>query len=178
VTERALRHTLAEASLSLGESDIKALMKAYDSLASFPDVSATLTALADMPDVTAVVFSNGTMAMVSSAVHQSPDLKPHAHIFKDLVVVEEVRRFKPHPDVYSHLAKKVGKEGSMGDMWLVSGNPFDIVGARSVGMQAAWVDRAGNGWADAMVEGENGKPTVVVKSLEEVVDAVKKHGSR
>lgn len=154
-------------------------MKAYDSLSTFPDVSPALTKLASMTsEITAVVFSNGTQSMVSNSVNKSPDLKPHAKLFKNIVVVEEVRKFKPHPDVYAHLARKVGKEESMGDMWLVSGNPFDVVGARSVGMQSAWVDRSGFGWTDAMIEGENGRPTVVVKSLEEVVEAVRKHGSR
>jgi len=59
-------------------------------------------------------------------------------------------------------------------MWLVSGNPFDIVGARAVGMQAAWVDRAGNGWTDGLVPGAEGRPTLVVKGLGEVVEGVKK----
>jgi len=178
VTEHALRHTLSEASLSLSEAEIKDFMKAYDSLSTFPDVSPALSKLADMDDITAVVFSNGTKSMITNSVHESEDLKPHASVFKDLVHVEEIKKFKPHPDVYAHLAKKVGKEGKMGDMWLVSGNPFDVVGARSVGMQSAWVDRGGLGWTDALVAGENGKPTVVVKGLGEVIDAVKKHGSR
>lgn len=63
----------------------------------------------------------------------------------------------------------------MGEMWLVSGNPFDVVGARAVGMQAIWVDRSGGGWTDQLVQGEIGGPTAIVKSLEEVVEIVKKH---
>ena len=62
----------------------------------------------------------------------------------------------------------------MDQIWLVSGNPFDIVGARALGMKAAWVDRAGLGWTDRLVDGDGG-PTVVVKGLGEVVEAVKKH---
>jgi hypothetical protein len=41
-------------------------------------------------------------------------------------------------------------------------------------MQAAWVDRAGNGWQDML----GGEPTVVVRSLEEVPDAVAKYASK
>ena len=107
--------------------------------------------------------------MVSASVHQSPDLAPHASLFKDIVVVEEVRRFKPAQEVYYHLANKVGKtRDQMGDLWLVSGNPFDIVGARMVGMKAAWVDRAGLGWVDCLGEPEC-RPSVVAKDLTEVV---------
>ena len=156
-------------------------MKAYDSLSTFPDVTPALQALAKESGVTAVVFSNGTQTMVTNSVKSSPDLGPHASVFKDIVTVEEVKRFKPAPAVYYHLAEKVGKsktKQAMGEMWLVSGNPFDVVGARSVGMQAAWVDRAGNGWVDQLVQEPTGKPTVIVKDLEQVVDAVKQHLGR
>lgn len=154
-------------------------MKAYDSLSTFADVPPALKALADAPDVTAVVFSNGTNAMVTNSVHSSPDLGPHADVFREIVTVEEVKCFKPDPRVYYHLAEKVGKGGSrreMGEMWLVSGNPFDVVGARAVGMRAAWVDRGGVGWRDGLVRGELGGPTVVVKGLGEVMEAIRKYG--
>ena len=121
-------------------------MKAYDSLSTFPDVSPALRAIANEADITAVVFSNGTNSMVANSVRSSPDLGPHADVFKDIVTVEEVGCFKPDPRVYFHLADKMGKgksELDMSEVWLVSGNPFDVVGARAVGMQAAWVDRGG-----------------------------------
>ena len=114
--------------------------------------------------------------MVGNSVKSSPDLGPHASVFKYIVTVEEVQCFKPHPKVYSHLAEKVGKgKESMEEVWLVSGNPFDVIGARAVGMQTCWVDRSGNGWTDQLVQGDSGKPTVIVKGLGEVVDAVKKY---
>lgn len=153
-------------------------MAAYDSLSTFPDVSPALKSLASTDNITAVVFSNGTHAMISNSVNKSPDLEPHAKTFEQLVDVEEVKRYKPAPEVYEHLTGKVGKKGKHEEMWLVSGNPFDVVGARCFGMQAAWVDRAGNGWVDGLVEGDKGRPTVVVKSLEEVVEAVKKHAQQ
>ena len=153
-------------------------MKAYDSLSTFPDVNRALQSIAEEQNIMAVVFSNGTNEMVTNSVKLSPDLGPHASVFKDIVTVEEPKKFKPHPEVYYHLARKVGKEESkeaMSKMWLVSGNPFDVVGARSVGMQAAWVDRAGNGWTDQLVPEAIGRPTVIVKGLHEVVEAVKRH---
>ena len=149
-------------------------MKAYDFLSSFPDVAPALDNIGRTEGITAVVFSNGTERMVSSSVRSSPDLGPHASVFEEIITVEEVHSYKPHPKVYFHLAEKVGKSKSeMGDIWLVSGNPFDVVGARAVGMQACWVDRAGNGWTDQLVQGSLGKPTIVVKGLGEVVNAVR-----
>ena len=152
-------------------------MKAYDSLSAFPDVAPCLKALSATSGITAVVFSNGTDSMVSNSVKSSPDLGPHVDIFCRIVTVEEVKCYKPKPEVYHHLAEQVGKSKSresMGEMWLVSGNPFDIVGARAVGMRAIWVNRGGGDWTDHLMGGKDvGKPTAIVKSLEEVPDVVK-----
>jgi len=113
-------------------------MKAYDNLGTFPDVKPGLEAVASDPSIHAYVFSNGTDEMVGSSVNQSPSLSPHASVFKGLITVQEIEVFKPDPTVYHHLAKKVGKSYSnedMGSIWLVSGNPFDVVGARAAGIQ-------------------------------------------
>lgn len=144
-------------------------MEAYDSLSTFPDVNPALKRLADTANIECVVFSNGTRTMVSNSVTKSTDL--NSSVFKDLVTVDAVKVFKPAPEVYKFLAEKVGLAGKEDSLWLVSGNPFDVVGARAIGMQAAWVDRAGNGWQDRLGAG----PTVIVRSLEEVADAVRKH---
>ena len=109
--------------------------------------------------------------MVTNSVHKSKDLSPHASLFKDIITVDDVKKFKPAPEVYQYLAERVDKAGHEADMWLVSGNPFDIVGARAFGMQAAWVDRAGNGWQDK----QGGQPTAIVQNLEELEKAVQAH---
>ena len=64
----------------------------------------------------------------------------------------------------------------MGSMWLVSGNPFDVVGARAVGMQAAWVDRAGGGWSDGLGDlvGEGVRPTIVAREVGEAVEKIRR----
>ncbi|KAL8924741.1 MAG: hypothetical protein Q9172_002559 [Xanthocarpia lactea] len=176
VTQRSLHHALSENDISLpSEAAVASLMSAYDSLSIFPDVAPALESLVKSSSVTPVVFSNGTQQMVGNSVHRSPDLSPYSNVFSDMVTVEEVRKFKPHPDVYYHLANKVGKsKGQMGDIWLVSGNPFDIVGAKAVGMKACWVDREGQGWSDRLAEGNVGVPDFVGKDLGEIVEVILK----
>ena len=178
ITRNSLSHALVDSGLSLDDDSIASLMKAYDSLSTFPDVAPALKAFKEESGITAVVFSNGTQDMVNNSVKSSPDLGPHASVFKDIVTVEGVQAFKPSPKVYYHLAEKVGKvktAEAMSEMWLVSGNPFDVVGARVIGMQAAWVDRAGKGWTDGLVSGKEGRPTIIVRNLEELVKGVKGH---
>jgi 2-haloacid dehalogenase len=179
LTRRSLRHALAESNVTLSGAEMDSLMESYDSLSTFPDVKPALDALASAQGITCVVFSNGTLPMVTNSVHKSPDLAPHASLFADIVVVEEVKKFKPCPEVYLYLAERVGKKkDEMADIWLVSGNPFDVVGARALGMNVAWVDRQGNGWQDSLIDGTAGKPTVVVRGLEEVLDKVHAHISK
>jgi 2-haloacid dehalogenase len=146
-------------------------MKAYDSLSAFPDVQPALKKLASNPNIECVVFSNGTKSMVLNSFQKSDDLSSHSSLFKDIITIDDVKIFKPAPEVYEHLARCVDKVGHEGDMWLISGNPFDVVGARACGMQAAWVDRAGNGWQDK----QGGQPTAIVQSLEELEQVVQAH---
>lgn len=86
-----------------------------------------------MHNTTAVIFSNGTNATASASSRNS--LSSYAH-FKHIVTVEETRRYKPAPEVYEMLVRKVGKAEEVEKIWLVSENPVDVVGARAVGMQA------------------------------------------
>lgn len=147
-------------------------MNEYDNLSTFPDVSSALGRLTTVPNLTTVVFSNGTKSMVSNSVHRSKNLAPHSAAFRDIVTVDGVSQFKPAPATYQHLAQKMGKSGAqMGDLWLVTGNPFDVVGARSCGMNAIWVDRPHAGWHDAACP--ELQPTAIVNSLEHVVDKLR-----
>lgn len=171
ITRNSLGHALAEHSVELDEQAMEKLMEAYDSLSIFPDVGPALKELAKADHIECLVFSNGTKTMVTNSVQKSPELEPYSGVFKQFVTVDEVRAFKPAPKVYEYLASRTGMTDDMGSMWLISGNPFDVTGARAVGMQAAWVDRAGNGWQDKL----GGKPTVVVRGLEEVAAIVEKH---
>ena len=168
-----MKQVLAEHRLELNDSDIESVMKAYNSLSTFPDVDEALRLVSENKHITAVVFSNGDESMVGSSIKESPDLKQHASVFSKLVTVENIKKFKPNPDVYTHLAEVVRKaQDQMGEMWLISGNPFDVVGARAAGMQAAWVDRAGNGWSDQLIQNLNGSPTLTGKDLSEIVESI------
>ena len=148
-------------------------MKEYDNLSTFPDVEKALVELVRNPKVTCVVFSNGTKEMVTNSVQQSEALRPFSSTFSDIVTVDAIQKYKPAPEVYKYLAQCTGKTGNESAMWLVTSNPFDVVGARTVGMQAAWVDRAGNGWQDKL----GASPTVIVKGVDDVAAAIEKHTS-
>lgn len=146
-------------------------MQAYDSLSTFPDVNAALDSIAADRTIQAVIFSNGTKTMVSNSVLRSKCLLPHASVFQNIVTVDEIQQYKPSKASYEHLAKQTGTDLSqMSKLWLVSGNPFYIVGARATGMQAIWVDRVHAGWKDAAVP--KLQPTAIIHSLEHIMDKI------
>jgi 2-haloacid dehalogenase len=47
------------------------------------------------------------------------------------------------------------------DAWLISSNPFDVIGAISAGMRAAWLKRS----PDALFDPWGIEPTLTVDSL-------------
>ncbi|MDH3758592.1 MAG: haloacid dehalogenase type II, partial [Gammaproteobacteria bacterium] len=54
------------------------------------------------------------------------------------------------------------------EAWLISGNPFDVIGAISAGMRAAWVRRS----EDSIFDPWGIEPTVTVTSLRDLADAI------
>lgn len=173
VTKGALEHAVAENDLSLSDDDVQKLMKAYDSLHVFAEIPAALNAVRGNPQVDAYIFSNGTKEMVAASVESSPDLNAYAELFKGFITVHEVQMFKPAMEVYQDLIVKAGKEGKASDVWVVTANPFDAVGARVAGLRSAWIDRAGRGWVDRLGDVIGGiRPNVIVSGVDEAVDEI------
>ena len=160
VTERALEHALTTSAEEIDAGTRRELLSAYDELESFPDTRPGLERLRDAGH-TLAVFSNGTRAMIERVVGSAGI----ADCFDDLISVDEVGTFKPSPRVYRHAAARVEQEP--GATWLVSANPFDIVGAASAGLRTAWVDRG-----TAAFDPLGPKPDVVVSGLDQLAGAL------
>ncbi len=56
-----------------------------------------------------------------------------------MITVDDLKTFKPDPEVYWYLTRRL--EGRPYETWLVSSNPFDVIGAKSAGLKAAWIKR-------------------------------------
>ena len=108
-----------------------------------------------------VVFSNGAPRMLE-ALMDGAELRPY---FQGYVSVDEVKVYKPSPKVYQHVAERLGRP--LGEVRLISSNPFDDIGAEAAGMRAAWVDRSG-GLFDTL----GSPPEIVVGTLVELADTL------
>ena len=160
VTRKALDYALAATGHSLEAQQKNSLMAQYNDLERFDDVEPGLQRLKDA-GYTMVVFSNGSPAMLT-AIMDAANLGRYCTGF---VSVDEVKVYKPSPVVYRHVANRLTRPANQ--VRLVSSNPFDVIGAESAGMQAAWVNRYG-GLFDTLAP----RPQMVVKSLVELADVL------
>ncbi|KAF2743685.1 haloacid dehalogenase, type II [Sporormia fimetaria CBS 119925] len=180
VTRNALTHALAEAGADLSSDAVDALMDQYNALSLYPDVPPLFLQLSKSGIFYPVVFSNGTPDMLSASITRSPEMAPHSNVFKGIISVDPTRKFKPATEAYNLLLGKIldsVKVGGRRDVWLVSGNPFDIVGALDSGLSACWVNRGRTRWVDACPytpEGGHHTPDVIVNGVDEVPDAVER----
>ncbi|KAK1659737.1 haloacid dehalogenase [Colletotrichum godetiae] len=176
ITRAALKHAVAERKKSpMSKGDEDRLMEAYNGLQAFPDVEPAMRIVEGDNSIDAYVFSNGTNDMVGASIRTCPEINQRkSRIFgpENLVTVEGAGCFKPAPATYRHFAETVGMTGREGDIWIVSSNPFDALGARAVGWQSAWIDRAGTGWIDALGSLIDTKPTVVARGVDEALQRI------
>ncbi|MGA9666139.1 MAG: haloacid dehalogenase type II [Gallionella sp.] len=153
-TRNALDFTSACLKIPLAQSDKDNLMSRYKTLPAFADVEEGLANAKDF-GFRMYAFSNGRSDAVEA-------LLVHAGIrdyFIDVVSVDEMKSYKPNPGVYSHFLRRARATGA--DAWLVSGNPFDVIGAISSGMRAAWVKRS----PDALFDPWGIEPTLTANDF-------------
>lgn len=134
-TAHALDYTSERFQAPLAPRDREALLGAYQVLPAFADAAEGL-AQSKQAGFRLFAFSNGSAAAVET-------LLAHAgirHFFADVVSVDEIRSFKPDPATYAHFLKRAGAAAA--EAWLISSNPFDVIGATAAGMRAAWIRRS------------------------------------
>ncbi|KAI1346715.1 haloacid dehalogenase [Xylaria sp. FL0043] len=174
ITRSALAHAVAEHGLTLVAPDVEKLMAAYDALHVFPEIPVAMQILEENKDaLDAYVFSNGTDDMVGNSVRTSPELGPYADLFRSLITVDSLKCFKPDPRTYAHLVEQSGKKGHPADVWVVSANPFDVVGAKAAGLKTAFIDRQGRGWIDRLDEMH--MPSLIAGSVEQAIRFILKY---
>ncbi|KZV70102.1 haloacid dehalogenase [Peniophora sp. CONT] len=161
VTRKSFLQAAKDSGYTVSDDTIDKICNAYWELGAYPDAVEALKELQKRGHVDVLVFSNGTPKMIGSAL----DAGGISSFIPRGFLVESVQKYKPVPDVYKGLLKYVGKESNPESVYLVSGNPFDVTGARNVGLSAIWVNRAGAEWTDALTDF---KPTKVVKGLTEI----------
>ncbi|KAM0552479.1 hypothetical protein ACHAPJ_007807 [Fusarium lateritium] len=171
LTRWSFRQATKEVGVELTSEQEQRVMNAYNGLDTFPDVDKALKLLAESPSIDPYIFSNGTSDMLTSSLKTSPSLSQASNVFpqEKLVSIDSIKVFKPDPRTYKFMAKTAGQESQLDKVWLVSSNPFDVVGATAVGLKSAWIDREGKGWSDGLAGSLSSEPFVIAATVEEAV---------
>jgi len=161
-TSQALDYTNAYLRVGLTANQKTALLTEYRSLPAFSDVQRSLVGLrADGHSLYA--FSNGTADAVQTLLIGAGIRE----LFDGVVSVDDCKTFKPNPDVYEHLLNATTT--SVGATWLISSNPFDVIGAVSSGLRGVWVRRSPESTFDPW----GIEPTITISSLDALGDQLR-----
>ena len=161
-TLESLEYTNQLLSANLSDAQKEELMALYGKLPAFGDVAKALSELKSM-GARRLAFSNGSEQAVSGLLN-------HANLMvliDSIVSVDDIKTFKPNPDVYDYLIKSAACDRS--GVWVVSSNPFDVIGSEAAGLRAIWLKRD----TQAIFDPWGIQPSLVVNSLSELVSLVK-----
>jgi len=157
VTADALANAATVTGVEIADDAREDLVAAWTRLPAFAEAAGAIDDLRAAGHRCAA-FSNGTQAGLDQLLRHNG---LYAHL-DEVLSVEAVPGFKPAPVVYRYLVEHGGAGADA--TWLVSGNPWDIIGARAAGLRAAWVqrdpERPYDPWGDS--------PDLVVHDLAEL----------
>lgn len=150
VTRAALSYACAALRLELEGAQVDALMEEYTRLALYPEARAALSRLKGKK----AILSNGSPDMLLPLVENS------ALPFDAVMSVDEVKVFKPAPEVYELAVRRLRTES----VAFISANCWDALGAKSYGFAVYWINRA-----RAPIDRLGFEPDAVLTSLDEVL---------
>lgn len=160
-TSQALDYACAYYKTNLSDEQKKALLGIYRVLPAFDDVKEGLTCL-KAKGFNLYAFSNGAADALEVLLSNAGIRE----MFLGVVSVDDIKSFKPNPGVYCHFLRKSNSTGE--NAWLISSNPFDVIGSISAGMKSAWIRRS----PDAVFDPWGIEPTTTVSSLIELSEVI------
>ena len=161
-TQQALDYTCSNLNTPLTSQQKETLLMSYATLPAFDDVVGALSTLQESQH-SIFAFSNGSAKAVE-ALLKFANINDY---FDDIVSVDSLKTFKPNPSVYADFLYQSG--ATKDSAWLVSSNPFDVIGAISSGFSSAWIRRSPTVHFDPW----GIEPTVTLNSLSELGQALK-----
>ncbi len=162
-TRQALEYTCDYYNISLTDAQREVLLSGYSMLPVFADVEASLARL-HQDGYRLFAFSNGTEEAVTTLLKNTGINR----FFDGVVSCDDLSSFKPNPDVYTHFMQK--SRAVEGVAWLISSNPFDVIGAQAAGLKTAWVQRS----KAAVFDPWGIEPLVTVSDLGEFYERLKR----
>ena len=158
VAASALEVLMDEKGVEPSSAKVQEVMKGFAELPAHPDARPAMVAL-KTAGLRVMLLSNGAQANTRVLMTKG-NLDG---VVERSVTIEEVKHWKPRPEVYLYAAREAGVQA--GEMALVAAHAWDTHGAKRAGLISAWVPRTETRYASAMEE-----PDVKGDSLVDVAE--------
>jgi 2-haloacid dehalogenase len=132
LTRQSLAYSLRILGLQYDDGVFARLMDKYLHLDLYPDANAALAALKGRK---LAILSNGSSDMLNALVRNSG----LDRVLEATISIDSKRIFKPAPDAYVLIEERLGVKPA--EVLFVSSNPWDACGAKSFGLNVAWIER-------------------------------------
>ncbi len=134
LADAALEMTAARRGVALSAADKAPILAGLSALPAYPDVPEALSLLRGA-GVRLAALTNSVLPIAQAQVSHAK-LAPY---FEQVLSADTVQQLKPGPRPYIHAAESLGVPP--GDIRLIAAHSWDIAGALSAGLQAAFVQR-------------------------------------
>ena len=162
VTRDSLTYTLRTLGLTHDAAMFDTIIDKYLHLDLYGDALAALTA---MQDRKLAILSNGSPDMLNALVANSG----LDGLLDATISVDANKVFKPHPAAYQLIESTL--HVAPAEVLFVSSNPWDAAGAKSFGLNVAWIERmTGEAMALACVESTVLAPLTFFKAIRTQMD--------
>ena len=162
VTRDSLSYTLRILGLTYDESAFERIIEKYLHLDLYPDAT---TALAALHGRKLAILSNGSTDMLNALVRNSG----LDRVLDATISIDSKKTFKPSPEAYTLIEEKLGVPPA--EVLFVSSNPWDACGAKSFGLNVAWIERVTpEAMAQACANSEMVAPLTMFRALRMQMD--------
>jgi len=162
VTRDSLTYTLRMLGLAYESETFERVIEKYLHLELYPDA---MSALAALKPRKLAILSNGSPDMLNALVRNSG-----LDGLLDATISVDVKKiFKPSPAAYELIGEELGTAPH--EVLFVSSNPWDAAGAKSFGLNVAWIERVTpEAMALACLENELVAPLTLFKAIRTQMD--------
>lgn len=158
VLSAELPRTLAKAGVNTGSEAVANVVGAFAELEPQPGLREALVR-ASGAGVKLLALTNGSADSTRQLLERSGVLE----CFAALLSCDEVRRTKPHPEVYA-----IARRKAEGELWLVAAHAWDVAGALMAGLRGAYVSEQEGSYLESVYP----EPDLVAATLQEAVDGI------
>ena len=162
ITRDSLAYTLRVMGISYEGGAFERIIDKYLHLDLYADAT---TALAALKPRKLAILSNGSPDMLNALVRNTG----LDRLLDATISVDAKKIFKPSPEAYELIGEAFGTAPD--EVLFVSSNPWDVAGAKSFGLNVAWIERVTpEAMALACVETELVAPLTMFKAIRTQMD--------